>query len=228
VSNPVADWGTILVETDVDAAVIAQLQRWMPTYLTQTERSRNFPAGALARPRDEAYQNALIDETFPDALLPAVVVTTAQTEGEPEPMAVGIDIAYAADWRVVVSVVVRGRTPMETRATAALTGGCVRAILSQQQVELEGLTRWRGCSVVPFSDDNQGRFLAASINRFTIHVDATLTGDGPIEPAPGDPPWPPIDPDNPDQVYDPPPLVSAVRTDIYPWGQAPEPAPTDT
>jgi hypothetical protein len=210
-SAPVADWGETVVETDVDRAVIASLVMWMPTYLTQLERKRELPSYLLARPNLESYQNALEDDTFPDGRLPAIVVTTARTDNEPEKLTLVTDDAYSAFWRTNVSAVVRGRTPPETREVAALYGGCVRAILVQKQTEI-GVVRWTGSSVRPYPDNSgQGRFLAAAINTFTVFVDLTLTGDGPVTAEI----YPPPDPvGNPDQPYDPLAVVREVTTQI--------------
>jgi hypothetical protein len=215
VSNAAADWGAVVVETDVDRAVIAPLMTWMPTYLTQTERERNLTPYLLARPLPESYQNVLEDDEFPDGRLPAVVVTTAQTDGDPEPIVVGVDAAYAAWWRVNASAVVRGRTPHETREIAALFGGCIRRILTQQPLELAGTVHWMGSSVTPFPDPTgQGRYLAAAVNRFRVLTDEALTGDGPVIPEPEDPPYPPPDPTNPDEPFDPLAQVRVVTTEI--------------
>lgn len=214
-TNPVADWGVILAETDIDRAAIATLRRWMGTYLTHIEADRNLPSYLLARPTAESYQNALEDDTFPDGRLPAIIVQTAQTEGDPDPRLVGTDTAYSADWRVNVSAVVRGRTPPETREVAALFNGAVRAILVNQQIDI-GMVRWTGSMVIPYPDTTgEGRFLAAGVNQFTVYVDAVLTGDGPVDPLPDDPPYPPPDPEGtPDQPYDPLAKVQTVTTEI--------------
>lgn len=213
--NPVADWGAILVETDIDAAVIRQLRKWMGTYLKHMEDVRDLAPYTLARPHAASYQNALEDDTFPDGRLPAIVVQTAQTEGEPEPQLVGTDAAYSADWRVNVSAVVRGRTPPETREVAAVFNGVVRAILTQQQCGV-GAISWQGSMLVPYPDTTgQGRWLAAGVNQFFVFVDQVLTGDGPLEPDPDAPIYPPPDPEgNPDQPYDPLAVVRTVTTDV--------------
>jgi hypothetical protein len=213
-SNPVADWGTCVVETDIDRELLAPLMLWLPTFLSQLERERELPAYLLARPQLESFQNVLEDNTFPDGRLPAIVATTAQTEGTPEPTVVGVDAAYGATWRSNVSAVVRGRTPHETREIAALMSGCVRRILVTQPNAL-GTVHWMGSLVTPFPDPSgQGRYLAAGVNRFQVIVDEALTGDGPLIPVGDDPPYPPPDPSQPDQPYDSLAQVRAVTTEI--------------
>jgi hypothetical protein len=214
-SAPVADWGTVVVETDVDREVIRPLMMWMPTYLAQLERERTMLPHLLARPKLESYQNSLEDLSFPDAMLPAIVVTTAQTDGEPEPTIVGVDDAYSANFLVRVAAVVRGRTPPETRELAALFSGCVRRVLVNQGTVL-GKARWLGSLVTPVPDTtDKGRYLAAGVSRWSVWVDEAISGDGPVIPEPGDPPYPPPDPmNNPDDPFDPLAEVRTVTTDI--------------
>jgi hypothetical protein len=209
---PRADWGTALAETDVDRAVIAVLKLWMPTYLTQAERARSLQSHLLARPADQSYQNALEDTDFPDGRLPAIVVTTAQTDE----VTSNPGRRYSADFAVVVSCIVRGRTVYETREVASIFGMCVRQVLVHQQTDIEGEVLWDSSSIVPVPDTtDQGRWLAASLNRFTLLADNALSGDGPVIPDADDPPYPPPDPaGDPDQDYGPLVDVQVVATTI--------------
>lgn len=198
-SAPLTSWANQFVETDLDRAVILRLRQWLPTYLREAERQRGLPQNTLARPKEGSYQNALEDDEFPDAQLPAVVVTTAATEGDPENNG---DRDVFAAWRCNVSVIVRGKTPTETREVAAVFGGCIRAILWQQQLDLEGEVRWRAGNVAPVADvTDQGRHLAAAINRFTVYVDGVMEGEGPMVPSP-------------DLPYDPIGVVQKVTTTV--------------
>jgi hypothetical protein len=220
--TPAADFGSVIVETDIDRLVLRQIKHWLPTYLTEAERQRNLPARLLARPKDQSYQNVLTDAEFPDAQLPGIVVTASEATGT---KSFAGRHHYAANFDVAVSAVVRGRTPPETREVAAVFGGCIRWLLVQQQLDAayesapDGMVdhelRWEGGSIIPVPDQNDtdGRYLAAAINRFIVMVDAVITGDGPalIDP------YPPPDPDNdPDTPYDPLSTVAAVVTTITP------------
>jgi hypothetical protein len=195
------DYGVLVVETDVDLAVIKILRKWLPTYLSAAETDRSLANGLLARPVDGSFANTIEDDEFVDHQLPAIIVTTAQTADAPVKAGNG---SYAASWTVVVSSVVRGRTAPETRAVAALFSGCVRRALTQQE-SLEGFAggvEWIGSSIAPVPDvTNAGRYLAAGVNTFVVHTDAVLDSyGGPQVPAPyGDDP----DPTTPDEPYDP-------------------------
>lgn len=216
--GPVAEFGPLVVETDVDFAVIKTLRLWLPTYLAQAERERDLAPRLLARPEPVSYSNLLDDDEFPEGRMPAILVTTAQMDQEPELDGAGV---YRAGWRVVVTTVVRGRTPGESRALASLFGGSVRRCLVQQQ-DLGGFaseTRLAsGAMLRPVADSTgQDRYLTASLNPLTVYVDAIVqTGVGPVWPDPENhDPYDPPDPSgNPDAPYEPMLPVTTVTTSV--------------
>lgn len=224
-AGPVAEFGPLVVETDVDVKVVGTLALWLPTYLAQAERERGLANRFLARPRRESYANTLDTDEFLDHSLPAVIVTTANTEAEP---AVDGNGVYYADWNVRVSSVVRGRTPAETRAHASIYGGCVRRVLVQQSrlnpdapylPAFAAEVDWQGSTVAQVEDaTDAGRYLAVCVNDFVVRTDAVLSSDGPnIDPdqSPYEPPDPENDPDSP---YDPLAAVVSVTFDVEPFG----------
>jgi hypothetical protein len=199
-----ADFGPLVVETDVDLAVLATLKSWLPTYLAQAERQRGLASRLLPRPRGESYANTLEDTEFLDHRLPAIIVTTAA----PTDVAQDGDGFYIADWHVVVSAVVRGRKPEETRGIAALYGGCVRDILTDRPTlgGFASATKWiPGGGVAPVDDPTPaGRYLAAGINQFTVSVDDVLReAAGPATADPYEQPDPDAPGYDPDAPWDP-------------------------
>lgn len=168
-----AHFGPLIVETDIDDAVVSVLRTWLPTYLGQIEVERSLTPGYLPRPVAGSYANTLLDDEFLDHQLPAIIVTTAQTQGTPEKSGDGV---YYASWEVVVSAIVRGRKPPETRHTAALYGGSVRRVMVQQ---LPDSVSWESGHVAPVSDPTSaGRYLAAAINHFRVEIDEALSVQG--------------------------------------------------
>lgn len=211
-----ADFGPCIVETDIDAAVVKLLLRWFPTHLAQLEVERGFNPGFLSRPKPESFANTLDEDEFLDHRLPAVIVTTAQTVGAPEKDGDGF---YYAAWTCIVSAVVRGRTPPETRSFAALYGGAVRRIMASMDAldgNIAGESRWVAGNVAPVRDSSRrGRYLAASINQFSVYVDRIFQqGTGPSLPLPPESPYPPPDPDSPATPYDPLAEVRDVYVDV--------------
>jgi hypothetical protein len=199
---PTAEWGPCVVETDVDRAVLATLKLWFPTYLAQFERERGHDLYTLRRPDErESFDSALEDDTFPNAKLPAIVVTTAQMTAPPEKDGEGY---LYGGWRVGLSCVVRGRTPVESRYVAAAFAGCARRIMLDQNDlgGFAGSVRLVGGRVAAVTDRrNEGRYLAAGLSEFTVYVDEILReGAGPVDAdpyTPADPAAPGYDPDAP-------------------------------
>jgi hypothetical protein len=210
-----ADFGPMTVETDIDVAVVQTLRLWLPTYLAQAERERDLAVRLLARPRPQNYANTLEEDEFLDHQLPAVIVTTAAPSGEPNMDGNGV---YYAGFRVTVSAICRGRTPPETRALAALYGGCVRRVMVQQALTaIDGAARWvGGRGVAPVATTDEGRYLAASINEFVVYADGVVqAGVGPEVPSGENNPYDPPDPtENPDEPFDPLVAVSKVEFDL--------------
>jgi hypothetical protein len=209
-------WGPLVTEVDVDLAVVLTLRKWLPMYLSQAERERDLIAGTLARPKETAYTNTIEDDEFHDHPLPAIIVTTASTTAAPVTAADG---SYEGAWRVIVSSVVRGRTPPETRAVAALFSASVRRVLTQQP-SLDGLSNdviWVSSGLQPVYDNtDQGRFIAAGINEFVVYVDNVLAPHlGPSSEEDGL--YTPPNPENePEVPLDPLSAVAAVNVSIEP------------
>ena len=210
--SPVADFGPIILETDVDEAVYGTLRKWIPTYLTKIELERSFPNKTFPRPPKQSYTNTIEEDEFTDTMLPAVIVTTAAIEARPAKDGDGF---YNGGYLCIVSGIVRGPTPPETRRNASILGACIRRVLLQQG-DLDGFaseTRWESSRIRRINQSSQaGRYLAASSQTFTVYVDKVLNEqNGPWE---VDPVYPPADPDDPDTTYDLPVQVSAVTVEV--------------
>jgi hypothetical protein len=210
-----AEFGPLIIETDVDAAVVGLLIERVPNMLSVIERERDLPERFLQRPRRADYRSVLDDDEFLDRSLPAILVTTANTVGEPA--SDGEGLVYAA-WSVIITAVARGRHAPESRVNASLYGGAVRRILTQN-ASLRGFagdTKWMSGRVAPVATED-GRYLSASINEFTVYVDQVLQiGAGPYVPNPGGLPGPYDPPDflSPDDPYDPLAIVRDVTVEI--------------
>lgn len=205
-----ATWGPMVTSIDVDEAVLDTLRIWLPTYMTKIEEERGLDHNTLTRPKPGQFDNVIDDDEFPDVNLPAVIVTTAQTEGEPQQDGNG---NYYAAWNVVVSAIVRGRSKKETRNLASWFEGSVRRALVQQGTDLSGELKWRGSNVAPVTDStDRGRSLAAGMGHYVVLVDNVVQeGVGPFA---GDGDYPPADPDDPDTPYEDLVTVGKVSVDV--------------
>ena len=71
----IANWGPLVVGTDIDDELLATCRTWMPTYLRQLAIERDLSFN-LAKPR--TYANTFEGQEFLDHQLPAIISTTAQ------------------------------------------------------------------------------------------------------------------------------------------------------
>jgi hypothetical protein len=210
----VADFGPLVVETDLDAAIQATLEMWLPHYLSQIEDERDLAIGTLQRPRPESYAIQLEDQGFPDQALPALLVTTGQMEGDAERDGDGL---YSLSHRVQVSSVVRGSDWDQARFYASLFGGCVLRCLLQQATMSPLIARIfpaRPSGLVRIDQQVSGtdRYLTAAVKSFLIDTDNFVQdGTGPLTP---DPYYPDPDPTDPGETYDPPAVVTSVVTTV--------------
>ena len=175
--SALAEFGPLVVATDIDDAVIGVVQKWINTYLSQVELERGLGDETLKRPRPANIINALSVVEFMDNALPAVVVNTTNTTATPIVMAGGDTSVF---WRATISCVVRGKTQPATKVLASLYEGSVRRLMLQQAQKEHGLItdcRWDSTLVQPVADTSgAGRWLAAGVGQFVLGVDVATNG----------------------------------------------------
>jgi hypothetical protein len=211
VSPVYAEYGPLLLSTDVDRAIIGMVQLWLPTYLTNFEQERGLPNRTIKRPEISSYSSTLEDVEFPDRILPAVFITSSSTDATPE---MDGDGNYYAAWHVVVSAITRGQNGQNTRDLASYYEGCIRRILLQQPLPMSGEIRWAATPTIARVTDRsgEGRYLAAGIGRYTAYVDHCVhAGLGPSIP---NGPYPDPDPTQPDEPTVPLVPVTDVTYDV--------------
>lgn len=171
----VADWGPLVIATDIDMALLTKLEDWLDTYLVQGAKERSL-GYELAKPN--SFSNVLETDEFLDHQLPAILVTTADTAK----VKGGPNHKYEAVWRVTVSAVCRGRKAQESRFNAAVTEGAVRRTLLQKARTNDGPLndiKWTGVKVAPVAEaTGKGRYLAAGIGTYNVSTDYAAQGFG--------------------------------------------------
>lgn len=171
----IADWGPLVIATDVDDAILAVLRQWLPTYLVQGAKERDLDY-KLAEPR--TYSNVLESDEFLDHQIPAILVTTADTAK----VKGGPNSKYEATWKVTVSCIVRGRKGTESRFNAAIAEGAARRVMIQKARTNDGPLNdidWVSARVAPISDaTGKGRYLAAGIATYNVSTDYAAQGFG--------------------------------------------------
>lgn len=203
----------LIHQVTVDRAIIAFLQRWLPTYLSEVERREGKPVRWLARPRvfTTTYEEDDAD-FFSDHRLPTVIVTA----GEASDWQRDGDSHWSAMYRVAISVVSRGRSMVEARLQSSLYAATITSLLLDRP-SLEGLAG--GVEIVserprPVEDpSNRSRSLSAGMGTYDIWVPFVRQGlHSPFtRPDPETPPGPPPDPDQP---WPPVPDASDVDVDF--------------
>lgn len=172
---PIADWGPLVIVTDVDEAIKATLEKWLPTYLVQGAKERSLD---YKLPDPKTYSNVLEEDEFMDHQLPAILITTANTAS----VKGGANSKYEALWRVKVSCVVRGRKATESRFNAAIFEGAVRRTVLQKSRSSASPVNdvdWVSTQVAPVSDaTGKGRYLAAGIATYNVATDYAAQGFG--------------------------------------------------
>ncbi len=175
----IADWGPLVIATDVDQAVIDVLKEWVPTYLLKTAAERGLPAGdddrQMTGPR--TYTNVLTDDEFMDHQIPMVLVTTSETQK----VKGGPNSQYEATWQTRVSAVVRGRNAAESKLFAALYEGAIRRAMTQRcrGVGPVNESKWIATKTAPVSDPSgKGRYLAAGMGTYNVSTDFAAQGFG--------------------------------------------------
>lgn len=187
---PYADWGSPpLGATDIDDQIIATLQMWMDTYLTQIEKEMAVGAGFFPRVPADHVQSTIESMDFLDVTLPALIVTTAQTQGAPEKTATSARAGvYSANWAITVSSIVRGQDKRQARDNGSNFEKTVRRCLLDQVVRMNGTPithlQWTGSQVAPVPDiTTGGRYLVAGIGKYIASVDeAAHDNSGPVVP----------------------------------------------
>jgi hypothetical protein len=189
-----ADPGVLVLNVDVDDALVGVLQNWLPTFLRITARERNL-SQPLALPNGASYNNPADQSEWTDAAFPAIMVATSRTQGAPIRHADGI---YDATWLCVVSAVVRGTQGRETRNRASLYEGAVRRALGHRSAiaNAGGIVhgaKWQAAEVRPVADVSRtGRHLAAGMSTFFVYTDQAFKDTaGPPSPDPLPPTVPP-------------------------------------
>lgn len=176
-------FGSVVTGDEVEDAVTATLQAWLPHYLPYIARLKCIDTEAEpdAIPLPRSW-NVLPDfETFPERHLPALVVLSPGTSGDVEQHSSG---AVDAPYSIGVAVWLSANEQDQARRLSWWYSRAVSMVLVQQPVLVQGepvVVRWTGESKESFPQD-QIRTIGAVRNTFTLDVDHVMdSGTGPVE-----------------------------------------------
>jgi hypothetical protein len=130
-------FGDIIIANQLEAAVIATLESWFPTYIREVELQSqsaqygdNIPTDALPLPRSFITTDKIQRENTDQ--LPAIVVVSPGLSPHNRPQQEG-DGTFRVPWAVSVGVFVSGQDRTSTKNLIRQYTGIARAIMLQKQ-----------------------------------------------------------------------------------------------
>lgn len=173
----------------LEGAMLGTVRDWLPTYLREIERLTGRTAGSLPDARSYGAVSESDAARWAEGQLPAIVVLSPGTDGEPVPLGGG---PVGAAWSIGVGAVVAASTPAASRDLAGAYGAALRGLISQHG-SLGGVAAgadWLGERYDDI-DASKDRTLAACAVEFRVHVDIAVDASaGPGAPADDPPDWP--------------------------------------
>lgn len=116
----------MLSASQIEAEVVASLQKWFPTYLREIERQIDLPVATFEPPRNYSDRNSFDAEAGEQ--LPKVVVIAPGIIGAPTKVAGGM---YSATWRLGVGIAVAAKTEDRANLLVKGYGAATRALMLQ-------------------------------------------------------------------------------------------------
>jgi hypothetical protein len=176
---------------DVEEAVLAALQEWMPTYIKRVEENRGLEPGAL--PQIRSYSIVSDYDRYPQEQLPAIVIESAGV--------VGGSITkegtgyYSAKYVIEVSVTTAAEDAVAVRKGAQRYGEAVRGSLLQHRSLGSGSigkrVDWADESLIGENDNRKRR--VTCVNSFRVDLrNIVSVKEGPIAPDPVSDEWPEV------------------------------------
>lgn len=173
-------YGPLVLGTDVEDAVKATLQEWMPDYLAWVSRHIGKP-GFLRPPG--SFEVTSDWEHFPEEKLPAILIVCAEAvnpekDGRKE---------YRATWTLRVGAFVSARDRTSSERLAKYYAGVIREIINAKGSlgQVGWASTWKGERYVPEVTARAQRTISSAEVRFDVqarHVSSWLIG--PSVPSP--------------------------------------------
>ncbi len=184
-------FGPIVTGFNVEQAVQATLDMWLPTYLRELERQNEIPPDSLPAIRSTVVVNEFAQ--YQGEPLPCCVVVCPGTEGAPEIVADGVHNAW---FTVGIAVIVEAVNEAAARQLAQLYAFAIATLLLQQP-SLGGFASRTRLGIVT-GDDAPADFIrdGCAVARvvFSVLVEGVVTAlAGPSVPDPDPNPWPEVE-----------------------------------
>lgn len=199
-------FGDLFLSNEFDDAVVAFVDRWIDTHLSEVEILSNLERRTLDRPK--SYNAAIDPENWPGDKLPGILVVSAGFTDQPIRVGGG---KYNGWWSWVVVAILSGRDYNATRKKTQIYQAAMRQMFIQHP-DLDGAvsdTEWLGEPTAYLPVDERNRTLGVAAFEFRSYIDGVVDGSyGPTDP---DAPEPPSDPTTP---HDSDPTVESTFIDV--------------
>lgn len=170
-------YGQIINAPQVEKAVVAHLQLWMPDYLAEVARQTGMDATPPA-PRTWTRKSSF--DKLEEDQLPLITVVSPGTPERPQR---DYDGLYRVTWEIRVGCIVSARDEASTRDLAGVYGAAVYTLMLQHpgvHPSSHGL-EWNGESLDELDQDS-ARSMAAHLSTFQVELrDVVCALAGPIE-----------------------------------------------
>jgi hypothetical protein len=190
-------FGQIVVHTQVEKAMLALLEEWLPTYLAEVERQNDIEPCSIARPK--SYATSVEADLNPAERMPAIIAVSPGTTGEPTREGDQWD----AWFQITVVALVMTPEEMSTRDMCGFYAAAIRSLVLQHASlgsDLVVGTVWDGEEYQGEPGDQRNRTRGAALVHFRVKIGNLVDRSrGPLI----------ADVDNP---CDPVPEISTVQT----------------
>lgn len=164
-----SSFGPIFTSKEFDDNVVAFIQEWIDTYLSEMELRGGYPRRSTDRPK--SYNNAVTADNWQEELLPGVLVVSSGFVGPPVRVGAGMHDGW---WEWTVAVILTGRDYDSARLKVSLFSSALRAMIIQNPslggfvqdtvwesepvdfAPMEGRTRTRGVAALQFRSYIEG------------------------------------------------------------------------
>lgn len=199
-------FGSLFLSNEFDDNVVAFINRWIDTHLSEVEILSDLPRRTLDRPK--SYNVAIEPEAWPAEKMPGILVVSAGFTDQPQRVGGG---RYNGWWDWVVVAILSGRDYDSTRKKTQMYQAAMRQMFIQH-ANLDGAvsdTEWLGEPTAYVPIDERHRTLGVAAFEFRSYIEGVVDeGYGPIEPDEAPPLVDPTTPHNAD------PTVSTVAIDF--------------
>jgi hypothetical protein len=176
--------GPIFAAPELEDALLALIESWLPTYLTEVETAYGLDPLTLARPK--FYGTSVEADTHPGEGLPAIIVVSPGTGEVPEGEAQNITAWYD----VTVATSTMAASEIGARRLGAFYSAAIRAIVMQHG-SIGGVAdavRFLGEEFIGSpGNDERSRSRGGALTHFRVRISPILDRQaGPTEPMPHD------------------------------------------